>query len=210
MNEFLERDGVGQSRQNPQLLLAAELQAIFGRLHSPLQPAPHGEVVDVHVFDADGAAIGIAQALEQIAHGQRALELKCLARDDLIEMRFGNSKLGGVKVGNVRARLTQWIELRHHVSASAIIPHELIDAVLQERNIRLLGGGNSFAGRCGYWIEDGSSPEGGSARRRHRFAIGPCGEIALPFDRNRFAILHIPSVKVLDETQVQTARDFFW
>ena len=64
-DEFLERDGVGQSRQNAQLFVAGELDAIFGHFHAALQPATNAEVVDVHVLHADGAAIGVAQPFEQ-------------------------------------------------------------------------------------------------------------------------------------------------
>src|ERR1041384_3247898 len=63
-NEFLERDGISESREDAELLLARELQPVFGALHPRLQPATNGEVVDVHVLDANGTAVRVAQLLQ--------------------------------------------------------------------------------------------------------------------------------------------------
>jgi len=63
-NEFLERDRVGKPGENAELFIAGELDAVLGGLHAALQPAANTEVVDVHVLDADGAAVGVAEALK--------------------------------------------------------------------------------------------------------------------------------------------------
>src|SRR5690606_32037952 len=65
LQEGLERLGLVELEQDPQLLLARGLDV---RLLDPLldPPALLG-VLDVHVLDADGAAVGVTQGAEDVA-----------------------------------------------------------------------------------------------------------------------------------------------
>ena len=55
--------------QDPQLLLAGRLAV--GLLHALLDPLPLLGIHDVHVLDAGGAAVGVAQDAEDVAQLQR-------------------------------------------------------------------------------------------------------------------------------------------
>ena len=48
---------------------AAKFGLVAARLHAFLEPAADARVLDVHVLDADGPAVGLAQGGEQFAQG---------------------------------------------------------------------------------------------------------------------------------------------
>src|SRR5262249_6401023 len=96
-NELLERDGVSQARQNSQLFVACQMNAIFGHLHSALEPAANTDVVDVHVLDADGTAISVAQSLEERPERERTVILKSFALDRQVHIGFGKAEEFGLE-----------------------------------------------------------------------------------------------------------------
>ena len=65
LQEGLERLGLVELAQDPQLLLAGRLGV--RPLDALLDPAALLGVLDVHVLDADGAAVGVAQHAEDVA-----------------------------------------------------------------------------------------------------------------------------------------------
>jgi len=78
-DELLERDRVGQAGEDADLFLARQFQAVAGAFHAFLQPAANAEIVNVHVLHADGAAVSVAQLLEDLANGEGAIGLQGLA-----------------------------------------------------------------------------------------------------------------------------------
>ena len=58
--ELFESDGISQAGEDTQLLFAGELETVLSRLHPSLEPAANAEFVDVHVLDANRAAVSIA------------------------------------------------------------------------------------------------------------------------------------------------------
>ena len=122
-NELLESDGIGQAGENAQLFLAADLDAIFGRFHPFLKPATNAEIVDVHELHADGAAVGIAQTLNDVAQGQKALAMHRLAGKTAIHVRFGEAVMRGIEFGGNGAREAEWIDVGDHVTADAVGAH---------------------------------------------------------------------------------------
>ena len=57
--------------QNANLSPPREVRLIAARLHALLEPVADPRVLDVHVLDADGPAIGLAEGRQQLS--QRAL-----------------------------------------------------------------------------------------------------------------------------------------
>ena len=71
LQERLEDLGLVQLVQDPQVLLAGE--RLVRALDPVLDPLALGRLLDVHVLDADGAAVGVAQDAEDLAHLHQAL-----------------------------------------------------------------------------------------------------------------------------------------
>ena len=71
LQEGLEDLGLVELVQDPQVLLAG--QRLVRPLHPVLDPLALGRLGDVHVLDADGAAVGVAQDAEDLAHLHQAL-----------------------------------------------------------------------------------------------------------------------------------------
>ena len=71
LEEGLERLGGVEAAQDPQLLLAGRLGV--GDLDLGLEPLALLRVLDVHVLDADGAAVAVAQDAEDLAQLEERL-----------------------------------------------------------------------------------------------------------------------------------------
>ena len=69
VQELLEDLGVDHLLQEVPALLVRQSQAVARALHAVLQPAAQLDVVQVRQLDADVAAIGLAQQLDQVAQG---------------------------------------------------------------------------------------------------------------------------------------------
>src|SRR5262249_5274887 len=70
--ELFEDHGICKARQNSNLFFVAQVDPIAGAFHSFLKPMSNETVVDVHVLDADGPAIRIAQAVQNLAKCESA------------------------------------------------------------------------------------------------------------------------------------------
>ena len=71
MNEFLECHRVGEASQNSQLLVTRELKAILCSFHPLLEPLADSGIIDVHVLDANGAAISVPKKIENFGKSER-------------------------------------------------------------------------------------------------------------------------------------------
>ena len=70
VQEFLEEFGLMQRTQDAVLLAIGEGGAIADRFHAVGEPAAGIERIDVHVLDAERAAISFAQGRHQVARGE--------------------------------------------------------------------------------------------------------------------------------------------
>ena len=71
LQERLEDLGLVELVQDPQVLLAR--QRLVRPLHPVLDPLALGRLLNVHVLDADGPAVGVAQDAQDLAHLHPAL-----------------------------------------------------------------------------------------------------------------------------------------
>jgi hypothetical protein len=130
VQEVLEQFGVVQALEDADLLGAVEARAIASRLHAFLQPRADARVLDVHVFDADGAAVGLAQRLEQVAQGCWAKADERAGIDDAIEVGIAQAELGEFQQRVAGAPLAERIEVGEEVAEVAIGVDEADDADL--------------------------------------------------------------------------------
>ena len=109
-----------QRVQNPQFLRSVEARLVAARFHPLLEPAADVRVLDVHVLDADRAAIGLAQGGQQLPE-------RCLRRADeragierTVEIGRIESELLQLEQRMGRARLAQGIEMGDEMPQVAI------------------------------------------------------------------------------------------
>ena len=96
LQERLEGLGGVEPVQDAQLLGGRPLG---GALDAVLDPAPLLGVLDVHVLDADGAAVGVAQHAEDVAQLHRALPAEAADGELAVEVPQRQPVLGDVEVG---------------------------------------------------------------------------------------------------------------
>ena len=203
LNELLENRGVGEARQDAQLLLFAQGQAVFGAFHPVLQPLADGQVVHVHELHGDRAAVGVAQPLQNPPQRQyvRALDGGCrkwpvhVGRGEAVKLR--------VELGQVGPRDAQGIDVGHQMPAHAIGPNQLVDAILEQGHLQLAHtGARDAVGPAGRIEHAGAAKRRAELRRRRR-AIAHLFEIAPPVGRNRHRVAHVIGVQLLDEAQAE-------
>jgi hypothetical protein len=137
LNEFLEDRGAGQLLENTNLLSPCEFQPVFALLHTAHQPFLDGEVVDVHVLHADGAAIRVAQAFDQAPHRQAGRSIDRLGGDGAVEVGFLDAVELGLEFGHRGAGPPERVDFRLKMAADPVGAHHLVDAMLEDR---ILGG----------------------------------------------------------------------
>src|SRR5262249_53631868 len=94
VEEFLEELGLVKRDERAVFLLKAEREAIADRLHPRRQPAAHVIRFDVHELDADGAAVGLLEPINQVAEPDWPLNPKDdRTVDDLVEVPFGEAEM---------------------------------------------------------------------------------------------------------------------
>ena len=94
LQKLLEHLGLGHPGQQLELLGARELDPVAGRLHPALQPAPYVVAVDVGQLDADVAAVGLVEQLDQLAQADRPALGDALGLDQAVEIRVGDAVVG--------------------------------------------------------------------------------------------------------------------
>ena len=116
-DELFEDDGVGQPREDAKLDLARRRAVEVAGLDSLLNPFAHVAVGDVHVLEADVAAIRGVEPIDQFAqlHGlRRAAANGC--NDLAIEIGGAEAVMGRVEWRAIARRETERIELRREVA----------------------------------------------------------------------------------------------
>ncbi len=131
--EFFPLLGLDDLEQDRLLAFGRELDRVVGALDPLLDEATLLDVVDVHIFEADMAAVVLLQHLDDFAHG-RLLEAERPAEPDrAVEVGLVKAVIGGREVGrHVAAREAERIELGGEMTAHAIgaDQHHRPDAVV--------------------------------------------------------------------------------
>ena len=127
LQEGLERLGLVELQQDPQLLLARRLRV---RLLDPLlDPAALLGIHDVHVLDAGGAAVGVAQDPEDVAqlHERPALAAERAGRELAVEVPQRQAVRLDLEVGVAALAVLERVGVGHHVAAHAVGVDQLED-----------------------------------------------------------------------------------
>ncbi len=129
-DKLLEDHRVGQARENADLGLARNRQAVLARLHPLAEPIADVQVVDVHELHADRSAIRVLQPI--IDFPQRT---NIGARDGhggkrAVQIVVGEAVKGRIKLRRSGPLRPQRIEPGEQVPANAIRADELVDTLL--------------------------------------------------------------------------------
>ena len=139
LDELLEHRSTCHLPVDAQLLAPIELHPVFAPLHPHLEPLPHAKIVHVHELHADRPAVGVPQALDDLAQRHRLRSLDRVGGERPVHVLLGEVVEPGIELRQARAGPTERIDLRHEVAADAVRSDELVDAVLEKRH-PLLGG----------------------------------------------------------------------
>ena len=142
VQKLLEQLGVVQFHQDADPFASALVGQVVARLHFLLEPFANLRVGDVHVFDADGSAVGFAEGVDQLAE-RAAFEAEEMAGvERLVHVEFGEPEAGEVELRREGRRRAERIKRRQEVAQAAVGVDELDDAGLlrgARRRGRLLG-----------------------------------------------------------------------
>ena len=171
LQERLERLGLVELEQDPQLLLARRLRV--RPLHPLLDPLALLGIHDVHVLDAGRAAVGVAQDAEDVAqlHEAPALAAERAGGELAVEVPQRQAVRLHLEVGVAALAVLQRVGVGHQVAAHAVGVDQLEDARLLARSRRR---GTSRC-RCSTGSARRGSAAPGRSRRRsrpHRAAAG--------------------------------------
>ena len=97
-------------------------------LDALLDPAPLVRVLDVHVLDADGAAVGVAQDAEDVAQLHDLLAGEAADRELAVEVPQRQAVVDDVEVGVAADLELERVGVGHQVAAHAVGVDELDDA----------------------------------------------------------------------------------
>src|SRR5205823_10876742 len=99
---------------------AVEVGPVAARLHALLEPAADARVLDVQVLDADGAAVGLAEGVEQLAQGGARQADEVAGVEGAVEIAFVEAELGEVQQRVAGALLAERVEVGQEVAEVAV------------------------------------------------------------------------------------------
>src|SRR5207253_5222084 len=156
VEEGFQRLGIGEAREDAQLLLAREGRRVLRRLHALLQPPLDGRILAVHVLDADGAAVGPLEVREDLAKGHLALAGgEVTGGERLVQLLIGKAEVLDLQLGRRWLEQAERIEIREEVAADAVGVDELSDLLLEDLRLQPLLSGRG----------DGEELESGLGRK---------------------------------------------
>ena len=221
MEERLQRLRVGEPRQDAQLLLAGQRGRVLRRLHALLQPALDGGILAVHVLDADGAAVGPAEAGEDLAQRHLALaDGEVAGGEGLVEIRFGEAEMLDVQLRRRRLKEPERVQIGEEVTADAVRVDQLGDLLLKDLRVQAilhLGHRNDVEAEVRRSRErkmavpvsvsrrrdGGLRPGAGLEGRRSRQPV-EAREVLLPLGGDGGGVVAPPLVLILDEDLVDS------
>src|ERR1035438_8657925 len=102
---------------------------VLRAFHPALEPVARRLIVQVHELDADGAAVSIAQALEDLANSQRLIVRQRGATGEQVELAVAEAVVARLQFGGAWARLAQRVQGGQHVAAHTVVADQLIQPV---------------------------------------------------------------------------------
>ena len=149
LQERLERLRGVESAQDAQLLLAGGLGVRL--LELLLEPGALGRVLDVHVLDADGAAVRVTQHAEDLAQRQAARPAEAAGGPLAVQVPQGQPVLADVEVRVVGHRVLERVHVGQQVAAVPVRVDELLDAgdladLLLRVHLHVLGPADGLVG----------------------------------------------------------------
>ncbi len=105
VEELLEHLGRGQALQDRDLAAVGEVALVAAAFDPHLQPLALVRILDVHVFDADVAAIGLAQHMDDLAQRRALVAEDVVDMDRAVHVGLGEAEGARVEVGMLGARL---------------------------------------------------------------------------------------------------------
>jgi hypothetical protein len=172
---------------------------ILSGFQSFLEPAPHRNGVDVHVFHANRAAIGMLQAAKDLAESQLPRPEKGFRTERQAEILVGDAEIGGVEFRRRRRCLT------NRVNAGDVMPTHTIGPD-QAENSFLVGcrGFGFFSDLRGSGIKNAAltSRQIGNGLVGPGFAILTGVKISLPFGGDGIAVMSIGFMERFDISEV--------
>src|SRR3569833_2112027 len=124
LQERLERLGRVEPAEDMLLLLAVRLAR--RDLDARLDPGALLGILDVHVLDADGAAVGVAQHAEDVAQLHRRLAAEAAGGELPLQVPQGEAVLEHVEVGVAALGVLQRVGVGHQVAAHAVGVDQLV------------------------------------------------------------------------------------
>jgi hypothetical protein len=208
MQITFERFGGSQPFEHPFALVGGVGRLRVNTFEAILDPALFGNRADVHVLDADRAAIGRFQGVENLAEGGVVGgSLERAGVEHRVQIGVGEAVVGRIELGNVLARgALERIEVGPAVADEAIGGDHLQDAdlfpVVYGRHGR--GAVAAFPRLLG---------EGVDHRQVRHIAVDITGqlrqlvEIVAPLVGDGTGIVEIVFVQLLDEGRVATKEE---
>jgi len=126
LQEGLERLSLIELAQDPHLLVVRGL--LVGLLQALLEPAALLRLLDVHVLDADRAAVGVAQHAEDLAQQHRAPAAEAAGDELAVEIPEGQPVARDVEVGVAALAVLEGVDVGHQVAAHAVGVDQLVHA----------------------------------------------------------------------------------
>ncbi|CAB4534790.1 unannotated protein [freshwater metagenome] len=115
-----------KATQDAQLLSVVWLG--MGAFEAGLQPATLFRVLNLHVFHADGAAVGIAQERQDVTQGRDGYATKTTGSKFTIEVPHGQAVCSKVQIYELTLFVFERVRVGHEVSAHAVGVDQFLDA----------------------------------------------------------------------------------
>ena len=131
LDELLEHRGVDQLLQDPDLLVAAELNPVAADLHPFLQPGSDFQVVDVHELGADVVAVRFAHPFEQFAHRRRVGAGDAGGGHRTVQVALADPQTLELEFLRQHGRIAERVDVGVEVAADPVVADHVVDPALQ-------------------------------------------------------------------------------
>ncbi len=193
-----------------------ELGLVARHLDARLDPAALFELLDVHVLDADLAAVDGLERGNDLAQGRGAKAQEIVDEDRPVVIGIGEAIGGRIKVGmRLEAGEAERIEVGDEVAAHTIAADEVHRLDRIERRPAGIGAGRG--GNTGRYrrptaaiaddVRAPGAPAGSVKVAPHRFGrVGKLGEEAAPARIDRAGIVEVAGIELGDKAGINARK----